>query len=67
MQLNKKTGAVYFILIGDCLHLKEKSKERKGQTPYWFKRKANTTVKPCIKPHWNALHFTDKKKRETTN
>lgn len=28
MQLNKKTGAVYFILIGDCLQLKEKEKDR---------------------------------------
>lgn len=31
MQLNKKTGAVYLILIGDCLHLKKKEKERKAE------------------------------------
>lgn len=29
MQLNKKTGAVYLILIGDCLHFKKRRRKKK--------------------------------------
>lgn len=48
MQLNKKTGAVYLILIGDCLHLKkEKERKAKDRHPTGSREKPTQQLNPA--------------------